>query len=174
MNNLCVYCGSSNGQRLAYREAAITLADLMCEQNIGLVYGGASVGLMGVIADRVLDRGGHVIGVMPESLVRHEVAHAGLSELHVVDSMHARKALMADLADGFVALPGGFGTLDELFEMLTWSQLSLHSRPCGLLNVEGYFDALVSFMDHATVEGFVRPVHRNLAIVEHSPQLRGP
>ena len=132
---------------------------------MGLVYGGARVGLMGVLADAALKAGGEVIGVIPRALVAREVAHAGLTELHVVESMHERKALMADLSDGFIALPGGWGTLDELFEILTWAQLGLHQKPCGLLNVQGYFDPLLSFVDHSIDEGFVRPEYRRLFAV---------
>lgn len=137
----------------------------MASRRIDLVYGGARVGLMGIVADAVLSGGGHVIGVIPDALVAKEVAHEGLSDLRIVRSMHERKALMSDLADGFIALPGGWGTLDELFEILTWGQLGLHRKPCGVLNAQGYFDGLLSFLEHAIDEGFVRRAHRSMIVV---------
>ena len=167
---ICVYCGSSSGAQPAYEAAAISLAEVLVQQQVGLVYGGAAVGLMGSIADRVLQLGGQAIGVMPELLVQKEVAHPNLTELHVVDSMHARKAMMAELSDGFVAMPGGFGTLEELFEMLTWAQLGIHRKPCGLLNIAGYFDGLISFVEHATEEGFLRMEHQNLLTIDTEPE----
>ena len=140
----------------------------MVERHIGLVYGGARVGLMGTLADSVLAAGGHVTGVIPEALAAKEIAHSGLSELHVVTSMHARKALMANLSDGFIALPGGWGTLEELLEVLSWAQLGLHHKPCGLLNVLGFFDGLLSFIDHGIEEGFVRRENRSMMLVSPS------
>jgi uncharacterized protein (TIGR00730 family) len=161
-----VFCGSSAGTRAEYAEAARAVGGLLAERGIGLVYGGGRVGLMGIAADAVLAAGGEVIGVIPEAMMAREVGHTGLTTLHVVPTMHERKALMYDLSDGFLALPGGYGTLDELCETLTWSQLGLHAKPCGLLNVDGYFDALIAFFDHATREGFVRPAHRGLAAAD--------
>jgi uncharacterized protein (TIGR00730 family) len=170
MKKICVYCGSSSGKRPEYIESANRLAKMLVEQDIGLVYGGASVGIMGVIADAVLAGGGEVIGVIPQSLVDKEVSHSGLTELTIVKSMHERKAIMADLADGFIALPGGLGTLEELFEILTWSQLGLHTKPCGLLNVDGYYDKLCGFLDHAVEEQFVKTLHREMLLIEETPE----
>lgn len=169
MTSLCVYCGSSSGRIDAYAVEARALARAMTERGIRLIYGGAGVGIMGVVADEVLRLGGEAVGVIPESLMRKEIAHAGLTELHVTASMHARKTLMAELADGFVALPGGLGTLEELFEVWTWAQLGFHHKPCGLLNVAGYYDALIGFLDHAAGEQFVRPDQRNMLVVESDP-----
>jgi uncharacterized protein (TIGR00730 family) len=169
MNRLCVYCGGSSGANEAYATAAAELAELMVASKIGLVYGGASRGLMGVVADTMLAAGGEVRGVIPASLRDREVAHDGLSELHVVDSMHDRKSLMAVLSDGFVALPGGYGTLEEIVEVLTWGQLQFHEKPCGLLNVDGYFDHLLAFLDHAQKQGFLRPQHREMLVVASTP-----
>lgn len=169
MKSVCVYCGSNPGRQPAYAEAARGLGAALVERGLGLVYGGASVGVMGVLADTVLQLGGHVTGVIPEALVRREVAHPGLSELRVTGSMHERKTLMADLADGFVALPGGIGTLEEVFEAWTWAQLGLHAKPCGLLNVAGYFDGLIAFLDHAVAERFVKEPHRSMLIVSEEP-----
>ena len=169
MNRLCVYCGSSSGATDRYATAAKELAGLMIDANIGLVYGGASKGLMGVIADAVIDGGGEVHGVIPRALQDKEVAHDALTRLHVVDSMHERKSLMAVLADGFVALPGGFGTLEEFVEVVTWGQLQFHTRPCGLLNVDGYFDDLLRFFDHAQHQGFLNARHRQMLIVATTP-----
>ncbi len=171
MKRLCVFCGSSAGSRPVYAEAARATGRLMAERGIGLVYGGGNVGLMGEVADAVLAAGGEVTGVIPHQLVEREVGHRGLTTLHVVGTMHERKALMADLADGFVALPGGFGTLDELCEVLTWSQLGIHAKPCGVLNVDGYFGALLALFDHAVAEGFVRPAHRALVLEATAPEL---
>jgi uncharacterized protein (TIGR00730 family) len=165
----CVFCGSSPGARPQYTEATEDLGSLLVQNGITLVYGGASVGLMGRLADTVLSEGGEAVGVIPRPLVEREIAHVGLTELHVVDSMHERKALMADLSDAFVALPGGLGTLDELFEVYTWAQLGLHRKPCGLLNVEGYYQHLADFLDHAAGERFVRDEHRDMLIVEEDP-----
>ncbi|HVO25513.1 MAG TPA: TIGR00730 family Rossman fold protein [Candidatus Margulisiibacteriota bacterium] len=166
MQRLCVFCGSSPGANSQYAALARRLGGLLVRRGLGLVYGGGNVGLMGVLADAVLKDGGHVIGVIPQSLVDLEVAHAGLPDLRIVASMHERKALMADLADGFVALPGGIGTLEEFCEILTWAQLGLHQKPCGLINVAGYFDRLMGFLDHAVSERFLRPEHRAMVLVE--------
>jgi uncharacterized protein (TIGR00730 family) len=169
MKRLCVFAGSSAGTRTEYHTAASELGQLLASRKIGLVYGGARVGLMGIVADAALAAGGEVIGVIPAGLVAKEVAHHGLTDLKVVSSMHERKALMADLSQGFIALPGGWGTLDEFFEVLTWSQLGLHHKPCGLLNVAGYFDRLLSFLDHSVNERFVRPEYRATIAVAASP-----
>ena len=165
MRRVCVFSGSSPGADLAYRAAATDLGHRLAERGIELVFGGASVGLMGAVADAALEGGGHVIGVIPQSLVEREIAHPGLGDLRVVDSMHERKAVMAELADAFVALPGGVGTLEELFEVYTWNQLGLHAKPLGLFNVRGYFDGLARFLDHATAERFVTPQHRAMLLV---------
>ena len=172
MKRICVFAGSGAGKRPEYRTAAEALGRTLADRDIELVYGGARIGLMGVMADAALNAGGRVIGVMPSCLVAKEVAHAGLTEFHEVGSMHERKALMADLSDGFVALPGGWGTLDELFEILTWAQLGLHHKPCGVLNVGGYFDPLLRFIDHTVNEGFVRhEYHAMLAVSATAPDL---
>jgi len=162
MKRICVFAGSNAGARLAYAAAAEELGRVLAGRGIGVVYGGARVGLMGALADAALAAGGEVIGVIPEALVAKEVAHQGLTALHIVGSMHERKARMADLSDGFIALPGGWGTLDELFEVLTWAQLGLHRKPVGLLNVEGYFDGLLAFIEHSIEEGFVRREYRGM------------
>ena len=169
MERLCVYCGSRPGTDPAFLAAADSFGRLVAERGFGLVYGGGDVGLMGAVADGALDAGGEVEGVIPEALAEREVAHQGLTELHVVDSMHTRKRRMAELADGFVALPGGFGTLEELVEMFTWAQLGFHSDPCGLLNVAGYYDGLVSFFETQVEAGFVAPDHRELLTVTDDP-----
>ena len=166
---ICVFTGSRHGASRAYADAAEQLARDLVERGFGLVYGGGNVGLMNIIADAVLDLGGHVTGVIPNALVSKEVAHRGLSELRVVNSMHERKALMAELSDGFIALPGGIGTMEEFFEVLSWAQLGIHNKPCGLLNVSGYYDPLIEFLDHAVSKDFVKPKHRALLIVEHDP-----
>ena len=166
---ICVYAGSNPGADPAYAEAAADLARLLAQRGIGVVYGGAHRGLMGILADTALEAGGEVIGVMPQALVDREIAHTGLTELHVVASMHERKALMAELADGFVALPGGAGTLEELIEVYTWSQLGLHDKPLGVLNVRGYYDALTALLDHAVRERFLRPEHRAAMHTAGSP-----
>ncbi len=171
LTSLCVYCGSSRGRIDAYAAAARALAQAMVERGIRLVYGGASVGIMGAVADEVLRLGGAAVGVIPEALMRKELAHAGLTELHVTPSMHARKTLMAELADGFVALPGGIGTMEEIFEIWTWGQLGLHRKPCGLLNVAGYYESLIAFLDHAAGEQFVRPDQRRMLVVESIPAI---
>ena len=169
MRRVCVFAGSSSGSQAAYRAAAEELGSVLATRNMGLVYGGARVGLMGVVADAVLALGGQATGVIPAALVAKEVAHNGLTDLRVVASMHERKAVMADLADGFVALPGGWGTLEEFFEVLTWAQLGLHRKPCGLLNVHGYFDRLLSFVGHSIEEGFVKREHRSMISVSGYP-----
>lgn len=169
MRRVCVFTGSKVGVRPSYRAAAVSLGEALVARGLGLVYGGARVGLMGAIADAVLTRGGEVVGVIPERLVAREVAHTKLSDLRVVSSMHERKALMADLSDGFIAMPGGWGTLEELFEVLTWSQLGLHRKPCGLLNVDGYFDPLLAFLRHASEEGFGPAGVERLVPVAHAP-----
>lgn len=168
MQRVCVYCGSNTGNNPAYVTAAVELADALLDRDIELVYGGAAKGIMGVLADRVLERGGSVHGVIPQQLVDKEVAHQGLTKQHVVGSMHERKMLMAALSDGFVALPGGFGTLEEIIEIVTWGQLRFHDKPCGLLNVDGYFDALLGFLDHAEAEGFVRDANRRMLLHDAS------
>ena len=170
MKSICVYCGSNPGTRPEYLEAAKALGKTLAANQITLVYGGAKIGIMGCIADTVLAEGGEVIGVMPQSLVDREVAHPGLTRLEVVSSMHERKALMAKLSDGFIAMPGGIGTLEEIFEVLTWAQLGFHRKPCGLLNIQGYYDHLSTFLDHVTEEGFVRDVHRAMLQVESAPE----
>jgi uncharacterized protein (TIGR00730 family) len=169
MKSICVYCGSNFGERGRYLEAAQDLGVKMAEREITLIYGGGNVGLMGAIADSVLAAGGKAIGVMPQALVDKEVAHTGLSDLRVVGSMHERKSLMADLADGFIALPGGLGTLEEFCEVATWTQLGLHQKACGLLNIGGFYDGLLSFLNHATSEKFIRPEHRSIVLAEEDP-----
>ncbi|HDY97179.1 MAG TPA: TIGR00730 family Rossman fold protein [Pseudomonas sabulinigri] len=162
---ICVFCGSSAGNNPVYREAAIELGTALAKAGIGLVYGGAQVGLMGAVADAAMAAGGEVIGVIPRQLVERELAHDGLTELKEVGSMHERKAVMADLSDGFIALPGGVGTFEELFEVWTWGQLGHHQKPCALLNVGGYYDKLVTFLNHATTEGFMKQPYREMLIV---------
>lgn len=166
IQRVCVFCGSNSGARPEYLAAAQNLGRALAERSIGLVYGGASVGLMGAVADAVLCAGGEVVGVMPRSLLEHEVAHRQLRDLRVVGSMHERKALMAELADAFIALPGGLGTLEEFFEVWTWAQLGEHSKPLGMLNVAGYYDPLLKFFDQLVSERFVRPEHRAMVLVE--------
>jgi uncharacterized protein (TIGR00730 family) len=170
VRRICVFCGSSAGARPAYAEATAEVARLLAGQGKGVVYGGGHVGLMGVLADTAMAAGGEVIGVMPQALVDREIGHTEISELRVVGSMHERKALMADLSDAFIALPGGAGTLEELFEVYTWAQLGLHDKPCGLLDVEDYFSGLVGFLDHAVDERFLREEHRAMLIVEREPR----
>lgn len=169
IKSLCAYCGSSSGQQQQYRQAALELADIMVDQGIQLIYGGASIGLMGTVADRVLAGGGHVIGVIPQALAQQEVAHHGLSQLHITHSMHERKMKMAELADGFIALPGGIGTLEELFEIWTWSQLAFHHKPIGLLNAGAYYDLLLAFLDHMQQEQFFKREHRALLLTNTQP-----
>jgi uncharacterized protein (TIGR00730 family) len=170
MQRICVFCGSSAGARPAYTQATAELARLLVADGIGLVYGGANVGLMAVLADTVLAEGGDAVGVIPQALVDKEIAHPGLADLRVVGSMHERKALMADLADAFIALPGGLGTLEELFEVYTWSQLGLHQKPCALLDVEGYYSGIAAFLEHAVRERFLREEHRAMLMVEPEPR----
>jgi uncharacterized protein (TIGR00730 family) len=170
LKRICVYCGSSVGARPSYQQAAQRLGELMAERGIGLVFGGGGIGLMGVVADAVLARGGEAIGVIPESLVRREIGHRGVTKLHVVETMHQRKALMADLSDAFIALPGGYGTLEEICETITWSQLGIQQKPCGLLNIENYWDGMLQFLDHAMREDFVRPENRGLVLVASTPE----
>lgn len=166
MKRLCVFSGSSPGIKPEYAMAAKRLGKSIAAKGIGLVYGGANVGLMGELAHAVRDAGGEVIGVIPKSLVEKEVAFTELSDLRVTESMHERKAIMADLSDGFIAMPGGLGTLEEFFEVVTWAQLGIHEKPCGLLNVEGYFDLLLGFLDFAVAERFLKEVHRSMLIIE--------
>lgn len=168
LKSICLYCGASPGTNPAYRDAAAQFGETLAERKIRLIYGGGSVGLMGVAADACLARGGEVIGVIPKLLMEKEVGHKGVSKMHIVNNMHERKALMTDLADGFVALPGGYGTLDELFEALTWLQLGYHGKPVGLLNVAGFFDGLVTFLDHARDERFLRDLHRDALCVDEN------
>jgi len=170
MKSVCVFCGGNPGARPSYAAAARRLGEVLAARALTLVYGGASTGLMGAVADGALARGGRVVGVLPEFMVAREVAHPGLTELRLVGSMHERKAEMAARADAFVALPGGFGTLDELFEILTWSQLGLHHKPCALLDVDDYYAPLVTFLDHAAREGLLRPEHRAMLFVERDPE----
>lgn len=165
MARLCVFCGSSPGSRPVYRDAAVLLGRTLAERGHALVYGGSSIGLMGAMADAALEAGGEVIGVIPRTLVAREIAHPSLTVLHVVDTLHERKETMMTLAEAFLTLPGGYGTLDELFEVLTWAQLDLHEKPIGLWDVSGYFELLVRALDHAAVEGFLRPRdHERLAV----------
>jgi hypothetical protein len=169
MRYVCVFCGSSPGARPAYADAARALGRSLVEAGVGLVYGGATVGLMGIVADTVMSGGGSVVGVIPRALEEREIAHGGLTELRVVGSMHERKAAMADLADGFIALPGGMGTMEEMFEILTWAQLGMHQKPCGLLDVDGYFSALMTFLDHMVAERFLHPDHHAVLQVHSDP-----
>lgn len=169
MKRICVFCGSSAGSEPAYRTCAEQLGAELTRRNIGLVYGGGNVGLMGAIADAVLKAGGEAIGVIPEHLITREIGHKRLTKLHIVHSMHERKALMSDLSDAFIALPGGFGTLEEFFEVLTWSQLGLHAKPCGLANVLGYYTPLLRMLDHAVDERFLKPQNRALVLARDTP-----
>src|ERR1017187_2343856 len=169
MGRICVFCGSSSGSRPEYRTAAEEMGRELARRNIGLVYGGGKVGLMGVIADAVLKAGGEAVGVIPEHIMSREIGHKGLTKLHVVHSMHERKALMADLSDAFIAMPGGFGTLEEFCEVLTWSQLGLHAKACGILNVSGYYSPLLAMFDHAVEERFLKPENRGLVLARESP-----
>lgn len=171
MQRICIFCGSSRGHDTRFQAAAYDLGQTFARNGIGLVYGGASVGLMGILADAVIEHGGQVIGVIPEALVQKEVAHKGLDDLRIVGSMHERKALMAELSDGFVALPGGIGTLEELFEIWTWAQLGHHAKPCGLYNVVGFYDGLLAFLDQVTASGFLRKGHRDMLIVADTADL---
>jgi len=170
MRNICVFCGSQSGTDVRYRQAAIELGGLLAQRGHGLVYGGGHVGLMGIIADAVLEAGGSVTGVIPRPMTERELAHETVTKLYVVSSMHERKALMASLSDAFIALPGGYGTLEELFEVIAWAQLGIHRKPIGLLNVAGYFDALLSLVDHMIGEGFIKTKHRGLFVTAERPQ----
>jgi len=168
--SICVFCGSSVGARPAYAAAAKKLGELMAKRGIGLVFGGGCIGLMGTIADAVLNNGGEAIGVIPDGLMQREIGHRGVTRLHVVETMHQRKALMADLSDAFIAMPGGYGTLEEFAEIVTWSQLGIQIKPCALLNIEGYWDGLLNFVDHAVNEDFVRRENRDLIVVGATPE----
>lgn len=170
VKSICVYCGANAGASPRFAEEARALARALVERNLSLVYGGGNVGLMGIIADEVLRLGGEVTGVIPTALVEREVGHTGLTRQFIVKDMHERKAMMAQLADGFIAMPGGMGTLEELFEMLTWSQLGIHTKPIGLLNVDGFYDSLAGFISHASEQGFIRPHHAALMMVESAPE----
>ncbi|MBA4536176.1 TIGR00730 family Rossman fold protein [Bacillus aquiflavi] len=170
MKRLAVFCGSSNGATEAYKEGAVQLGKQLAERNITLVYGGASVGMMGTVADTVLKEGGNVIGVIPKLLEEREIAHQHLTELHTVNTMHERKAKMADLADGFIALPGGPGTLEEFFEIFTWAQIGLHKKPLGLLNINNYYHPLIHMLDHMVEQQFLQEKYRSLAILDSNPK----
>lgn len=170
MKNITVFCGSNSGFRTEYAEAAKNLARIFISDDIQLVYGGGNVGLMGIIADEVMRGGGRVVGIIPESLDQKEVGHRGITELRVVSSMHERKALMAEMADGFIAMPGGIGTFEEFFEILTWAQLGFHEKPCAILNIAGYYDGLLALCDTAVREGFLRPAHRALILEDSAPE----
>jgi len=169
LKRLCVFCGANTGNRPQYREASEALGQALVNAGIGLVYGGAGIGLMGTIADTVRNAGGEVIGVIPQNLVEREVAHRQIDDLRVVESMHDRKALMAELSDGFVALPGGIGTLEELFEVWTWGHLGLHGKPCALLDVDGFYTRLSQFLDHVDQEGFLRKGVREMLLIDDNP-----
>ncbi|NPV93050.1 MAG: TIGR00730 family Rossman fold protein [Firmicutes bacterium] len=171
MRRVCVFCGSSPRTDPRYRQAAERLGRLLAEEGLTVVYGGARIGLMGAMAEATLQQGGKVIGVIPQALVDREIAHPDLTELHIVKSMHQRKALMAELADGFIALPGGLGTLEEFCEVLTWAQLGMHQKPCGMLNLDGYYQHLIEFFDHAVSECFFSPENRSMILIEQEPGL---
>jgi uncharacterized protein (TIGR00730 family) len=168
---ICVFCGSSLGARPSYAEAAVSLGRYLAAHRIGLVYGGGKLGLMGALADSALAAGGEVIGIMPRALVEKEISHQGLTELRVVESMHERKAQMADLADAFITLPGGYGTFEEFCEVLTWTQLGLQRKPCGILNVDGYYDQLLALFDHAVAEKFLKPANRQIVLADTEPEI---
>ena len=170
MKRICVYCGSSPGRLPEYLAAARELGNALVKRGWGLVYGGAQIGIMGEIANTVLKGGGEVFGVMPKALADREIFHTGLTRLDIVGSMHERKARMADYADGFIALPGGLGTIEEIFEVLTWAQLGIHRKPCGLLNVQGYYDHLAAFLNHTVTQGFVNTASRSMIITESDPE----
>lgn len=169
MQRICVFCGSSAGASPVYAEAARAMGRTLVARGLSLVYGGGQVGLMGVVADAVLEAGGEVVGVIPHALNAREIAHAGLTTLHVVDSMHERKAMMAAMADAFIAMPGGFGTYEEFFEAVTWTQLGVHKKPCGLLNVAGFYDPVIQFIDQAVREQFIRTAHRETILMDSDP-----
>ncbi len=170
IKNICVFCGSQSGRRDDYSASAIALGKVLASKNIGLVYGGGSTGLMGEIATAVLDHGGYVAGVIPQALLQRELAHKGLQRLEVVSDMHERKALMAKLSDAFIAMPGGFGTLEELFEVITWNQLNFHDKPIGLLNSAGFYDRLVEFIAYQSGEGFISSTHAGMVVAESEPE----
>jgi len=170
LRRICVFCGSNSGTHQIYQQAAQTVGRLLCRRGIELVYGGGNVGLMGVLANACLNGGGRVIGVIPQALADKELAHAGLTELRIVSSMHERKSVMADLSDAFVALPGGYGTWEEFFEVLTWSQLGIQRKACAVLNVNGYYDPLLEMADKAFSEGFIRDIHRDLLLSDSDPE----
>ncbi|MBN9671182.1 TIGR00730 family Rossman fold protein [Roseibium aggregatum] len=170
MKSICVFCGSSLGALEAYADAAVATGRAIADRGYRLVYGGAKVGLMGTVADAALAAGGEVVGVLPRALQEKEIGHEGLNELHLVGSMHERKALMAELSDGFIAMPGGVGTLEEIFEVWTWGQLGYHVKPCGFLNIEGYYDHLIAFLDHQTREGFTKKAMRDMVRIAESPE----
>jgi uncharacterized protein (TIGR00730 family) len=170
INNIAVFCGSNHGINAEYTKAAEALALALCQHGIALVYGGATVGLMGVLADSMLQSGGEVIGVIPESMVDVEIAHQGLTKLFTVKTMHERKALISDISDGFILLPGGAGSLDEFFEIFTWLQLGYHKKPCSILNTNGYYNPILHFIDQAINEGFMKPAHKEAILVENSPE----
>jgi len=169
MNRVCVFCGSRSGGNAIYADTARQLGQLLAERGLALVFGGGNIGLMGVLADAVLTAGGQALGVIPQALVDKELAHRGCTELRIVRSMHERKAVMADLSDGFLALPGAFGTIDELFEMLTWAQLGIHTKPIGLLNVAGYFSQMLAWLDRSVEEGFLKQTHHQLLLRAEQP-----
>ncbi len=171
MKRVCVFCGSSPGSRVEYTQTAVELGLELCKRGLGLVYGGGNVGLMGTVAKTVVAEGGHVTGVITSALASMEVAYEELADLRIVDSMHDRKSIMSELADGFIALPGGLGTFEEFLEILTWHQLGFHHKPCGLLNVCHYYDKFISFVDHATHERFIMPEHRSMILVSEQPKL---
>ena len=170
LSRVCVFCGSNPGRRPSYRAAAAAFGAALGARGLGLVYGGGNVGLMGALADAALAAGAHVMGIIPEALMAKELGHRGVQELRVVGSMHERKATMAELADAFVMLPGGFGTYEEFCEVLTWSQLGLHQKPCGVLDVDGFFEPLLAFFDRAVEEGFVPPAHRSIVLCDRTPE----
>jgi len=171
MHSICVFCGSQPGNSPIYAEAARASARAIAARGLRIIYGGGNVGLMGVFADAALAAGAQVTGVIPHALHEREVGHHGLADLRVVNSMHERKALMAELADAFIALPGGLGTFEEMFEMLTWAQLGIHRKPCGILNVGSFYDSLIAFLDHAVAAGFLKPEHRGILVIDHEPQV---
>jgi uncharacterized protein (TIGR00730 family) len=170
LRRVCVFCGSRIGTPQAYRQAALTVGRILCKRGVELVYGGGNVGLMGAVANACLDDGGRVIGVIPKALADKELAHTGLTELRIVSSMHERKSVMADLSDAFLSLPGGYGTWEEFLEVLTWSQLGIQRKACGMLNVNGYYDPLLAMADKAVAEGFLNDVHRNLLLSDEDPE----
>lgn len=171
MKSICVFLGANPGNTPKYAEAARNMGRVLAKRGITTVYGGSKTGLMGILAESALDAGGKVIGVIPESLYKIEIAHNNLTELHVAESMHERKALMADLSDGFIAMPGGIGTMDEIFEIFTWAQLGFHSKPCGLLNLDGYYDKLLGFLDSVVEEGFLKGVHKEKLLTGSTPDI---